>query len=494
MGIPLTLNPLLNTCYRVDRILRLIFEPLVILNADMRPIPNPAIVDDIVFAPDGRSITIVLRYGIFWEDYSPIVAADIAFSINILRNFTPAEGIYAGFAANISNTAVIDPRTIIISLHEHHGLAMYMLAFPIIPAAYFAQTSMAPFNHGGGRNMWPMGNGPFRLEAHSRAQYLRLAANENAAGGRPNINRINAIILRDYESEIHAFEQGIIDALNTTPAARGRYQDMRRGADFITNDFDFIGFNFARTMFMDLSMRQAIAHAIDTDYIIARAFHDAARAAAPINPASWLHNANPPRHDFDPARTEELFSRLGFVRNSEGMMERRILAEIPVPLRMSVLVNSENPEGMIIARHLVDNLRKSGADAILEAVDFAEYTRRINYGDFDIFVGGLSLSLVPDFSFAFHSSNIGHTNIFGYQSDAMDLLLYIIRTAQTDLALITAMHNLQNHIAENLPIYGIAFRQETLTLNPRIHGNFPVRVNDNFAGISSWFVPAASPR
>ncbi|MCL2415536.1 MAG: hypothetical protein FWD01_01880, partial [Defluviitaleaceae bacterium] len=158
------------------------------------------------------------------------------------------------------------------------------------------------------------------------------------------------------------------------------------------------------------------------------------------------------------------------------------------PLEISVLVNEENEERVAIARNLAANLRSAGAAAVTEIVSFDEYQHRLLTGDFDIFVGGFSLALNPDLSFAFHSDNIGGSNIFGYNSNEMDLLLYIVRQSTTDFGLMSGMRDLQNHIADNLPIYGIAFNREIVTTSPRLYGNFATRADDIFANIRQWFV------
>ena len=473
MGMPTTLNPLLNTDYRVDRILRLIFEPMVIFNQDIRPIANPAITEAIVFSPDGRSITITLLDEIFWDNGTPIVAADIGFSINVLRNFAPANAVYRRNVDNITGHNVVNNRTIVINLAEQISYMKYMLAFPIISSAFYGQTSMAPFNRGGGRNMQPMGNGPFMMAQYVPASHLSLVASENPPGGRPYIAEITALILRDSQSEIYAFESGVVDIASIPVGAWGRYFGMgkRRGFDYTTNNFDFIGFNFAHDTFSDLSARQAIASAVNTDYVIARAYLEAAAAASPINPQSWLHYNNTTSFPFDLARSEQLFG--GFELTGS----------------ISILVNYENAERVLIAAHLAENLNSIDVDTIVEAVDFAEFQRRVSTGDFDIFIGGLSLAAAPNLASIFHSTNVVSSNITGYATNEMDLLLYIARTATTDLAWIAAKRNLQSYIAENLPIYGIAFRQEILALNPRIHGNAATRIDDNLANIKQWFIP-----
>ncbi|MCL2397362.1 MAG: ABC transporter substrate-binding protein, partial [Defluviitaleaceae bacterium] len=271
MSLPRTLNPLLNSDPWVDTVLRLIFEPLVVFDADMRPIPNPAITQSITFSHDGRSLAVALRDNIFWEDGTAITARDIAFTIDVLQNSAPQTAVYKQNVANIVSHSVIDNRTLQITLRNPSWATKYMLAFPIISAEYYRPVSMA--NLAAARNMHPMGNGSFRFHSLEPADRLELIANHDAPGGRPYIDRITAIILRDMDGgQIHAFEQGIIDVLMTSPTDWGRYaaRGKNRVGEISGGSFSFFGFNFNRTIFADHSLRSAIAHAFDLDTVLRR--------------------------------------------------------------------------------------------------------------------------------------------------------------------------------------------------------------------------------
>jgi len=266
MPLPVTLNPLLNSDPDVDTVLRLIFEPLVIFDYEQHPIPNPAITQSIVFSADGNTLAVTLRDNIFWEDGSPITSDDIAFSIDVLRFSAPATAIYRSNVANIASHMALDGRTLQINLHSPMWAMKYMLAFPIIPADYYRPVSMT--NLRAARNMHPLGNGPFRFFEHELASHLKLMANEDAPGGRPYIGTIMAIFLRDMDGAGYAFERGLTHVLLAGAEDWGRFGAMgkTRAAEILTNDFDFIGFNFRNPLFADYETRAAIAA---SDFVLA---------------------------------------------------------------------------------------------------------------------------------------------------------------------------------------------------------------------------------
>jgi len=488
MSIPATLNPLLNSDPWVDNVLRLIFEPLVVFEADGRPVANPAIVQSIVFSPEGGSLAISLRDDVTWEDGTPITSDDINFSIDTLRRFAPQSAIYKQNVAQIQSTRIIDARSLQINFNTHAWTIKYALAFPIIPAEYYRTTSMT--NLSAARNMHPLGNGPFRFYDYEAAGRLELIASSAAPGGRPLVDRVSAIIIRDItSSEIHAFEQGLTDAFVAAPQDGGRYAAIgkRRAADFTGNTFDFIGFNSGRTIFADFEVRAAIAHSFDFA-AVSHYFSAEDAAITPIHPTSWLAASNLASYPFDTDHASALFGRLGFAPGSDGILQRRLSEVLPsVRLSFDILVNEDNAHGMAIAQVLSSGLHEAGAEAAITALPFSQYLEAVNAGDFDIVVGGMAASDVPNLSFLAGNNNNLQT-IFGFNSEELNLLLHMMDHAVTEGNFREAAAAVQHYVADNLPMMGVAFRRQVLYTAPHVHGDISVVGGNKFASITGWFI------
>jgi len=493
MSLPRTLNPLLNSDPWVARVLRLIYEPLVIFSDDMRPIPNPAITQSIIFAEDARNMVITLRPDIMWEDGTPITSADIAFSIDVLRRFAPATAIYVPNIANFASISIIDVTSIQINLHHHTWAAIYDLAFPIISAVYHQGVNMR--NLTAPHNMHPVGNGPLRFHSYELATSLELIVNHAAVGGRPYIQRVTAVILRDLggNDRRYAFEQGLASIFLGEPALWGRYaaDGKNRAADIVSNNFDFISFNFNRNILTDINTRSAIAHSFDADAILRRHFTVADGAIAPVNPSSWLNATDVPMYDFDLERAAEIFAELGFSKCAEGFLERR-LSEVMPPIRLSmdIAISSDNIIGMSIADTLSNGLSEIGVDVSVIALPFARFMERVSAGDFDLAVGGMSLATLPNLDFLSSGAEVDNITraLFGYYSDALNELLYEKSNALNETAFRLAMQDIQRYIASNLPILGVGFHRHVLYTSGHIHGEIELRHGDVFANISGWFI------
>ena len=500
--LPATLNPLLNSDPHMAAFLRLIFEPLAILDEQMRPMPNPAITQSIVFSPSGTNVAVTLREGIFWEDGSPITAQDIAFSIDVLRNQSPQTAIYRPNVENISSHSTLDARTIQINLANPKWGMMYMLNFPIIPAEYYRPISMT--NLTAARNMHPMGNGPFRFYSHELAGHIGLIPNNNAPGGAPYIQRITGLILRDMHGARYAFEQGVIDVHKDSPALAGLYaaRGKNRAGDVITNYFDFIGFNFENPIFAHYDARLAVAQSIDLGQVLQQYIGQVDAALAPINPNSFISQS--PFASQSSFASQSPFASQGdsttqngsTTQNSSTNQESHYLPQHNIAharwvfLRLGneyqdyreirLIVNEDNSQGLDIAQRLLQGLTEAGVRVSLHALPFSDFAMRIEQGDFDIMVGAVLLPNMPNVDF------LG--DIMGYASYELDLISSMLRHAPTEAALITAAANMQQYFADNLPLIGIGFRRDVLYTSGHLHVADDVLTNGMFMGAGGWFM------
>jgi len=341
MPMPQTLNPLLNSDPHLAQVLRLIFEPLVVFDQNNSPISNPAIIESIVFAPSGQSLTVTLRENIFWEDGMPITSTDIQFSINILRWNAPQTAVYRQNVENITSTNISDTRTLHINLSAPNWQMMYSLDFPIIPSHYY--TGVSTTNLTAPRNMHPIGNGPFRFHSYVAASHLGLMSNDNAPGGTPYIQFITATILRDIADADHAFSRGLIDVFVASQSEAGRMRALGKNPAAVLppHNLDFIAFNRNNSIFDDFSLRYAIG--------------------------------NP---------TTENFAVLEYI-----------------PQELTIIANEQNIQAVMYAQNLYSQLLNHGIESILYILPPEIFSSQINSGNFDLAVATIYLQNPENWDF-----------------------------------------------------------------------------------------------
>jgi peptide/nickel transport system substrate-binding protein len=461
---PLSLNPLLNMDPSVDNMLRLIFEPLAILDENLKPVPNLAKSFELSYTDN--SILVTMRDDVFWTNGSKVTAYDVVFSIDTIRN--ASNSIYKEQINNIVSTNVIDEQNIRIHFRNGSTISKYSLLFPIIPASHYRGNLNASV---------PVGNGPFMMYEYRQNREITLVKNPNYFKGAPNIQTIRVIMVQDNQTKYYAFQENIIDALPTSLSSFNRHSGSRDSLvnTYATGVFDFIGFNLSNNYLRDRRVRQAIAHSVDIEEIMRNVYlGQGERALTPINPASWLYESDVLYHEHN---IETAIALLNQSSMSEHSRENTVFR---------ILVNEENIERVSVANILQRRLLDIGIQSEIAAVSFLQYTDMLNRGEFDIFIGGVNLSHTPDLTSMFGTN--GNINFSSYSNEVMDVQLRAVLNSSTEEELKRNVSNVQKTIANDIPIVGLAFRKSALVTGKNIYGAVEPSANNVFMGIHNWHI------
>ena len=465
MRTAFTLNPLLNEEETVDRILKLIYESFVSIDEMGKPVPN--IAENWYYSEESRVLNVRIRQGLTWHDGSPITPSDVVFSINALKQCRDT-GVYAVCAQRILSAEVTGENTVAITFYTADSNNLYALTFPLISEAYYGGEDLATSE----KNFAPLGNSIYAFESYTPAKELRLVATDNSFSSRPNIEHVSVSITSSGDTDVFSFEQGMIDALVADETVLGavNLEENSRSYSFTENYYDFLGFQFENPVLSDLSVRRAIAYAIPKESILEGVYpQNAVRAEAPLNPNSWMNQRHNETYGYNLQSARDLLAEAGFTSaQQEGEPLSRNTQEGTERLVFTILVNEENTKRVQAAARIAESLNSIGFDVTVEEVPFAEYTARLENGDFTLFLGGWKLSYMPDFGYFFETGaahNYGH-----YSSAAMDAAISAYRQAIGETAMTEAMARLQEVFLAELPYVGIAFLNGALFLNDQISG------------------------
>jgi len=457
MRPPITLNPLLNEDVTVAPILRLIFEPIITLDEEMRPVGNIA---DLQFASDFSSVLLTIGSDVIWSDGLPVTSDDLIFSVETLRR-APATVIYKNNVSNISQVQRIDSRTVRIFFTQASVTAGKALNFPIIPQHHYQNEN----NPRSVRNMNPVGNGPFMFESHIPMRSITLVRNSNSFRSRAQIEEVEIIFLPDSSTELHAFDQGRIDVLHLPLTEWVRHHSVRpsRHETFPAMYFEFIGFNTWNNIFHDVHNRQAIAHAFNLNTTVSQVYlAQAVPSITPIHPYTWASTAvNPPI--FDPSRA------------------RALLGSINPEYPLVIIANEENTQRVSIANILARSLTDVGLPTIAEVIPSYEYFARLQLRDFDLYIGGVAMPFIPDVRFLFGGG-------FYFNDPLLDSLFIAMNSATTESAYTQAVLQFNQTFAEQLPVIGLAFRHSAVHTSMRVQAGISPAPDHIFANINTWVI------
>ncbi|MCD7854443.1 MAG: ABC transporter substrate-binding protein [Clostridiales bacterium] len=463
MRSPKTMNPLLNEYTTVDRVLKLIFEPLFNISEEQSVIANLA--EGYTFSSDGLTLTVKLKSGLKWQDGEPITAADIAYSLDVIQSASDFS-VYKYVITNMTGWDVSDDLTLNISYASPYSQAPYNLAFPIIPKHHYQGNSDSDFD--------TVGSGSYSLSEYNNSG-LTLTAAEGVYG-KAQIPQAKIIISTDKETDYNAFAQGLTDILDVESSDWFSFFSSKDcgKAIYSTNTFEYLGFNNSKDMFKNQALKQAIAYCIDREQIISGIYmNNMDSSLTPVNPTAYMSSKDTlPSYDYD---TDEALKTLWQASLS------------PYNFTFSILVNDDNSARVETAKIIAESLNRIGMNVTVNSRPYEEYIELINSDEFDVFIGGANLRCGFDLRpMLLSSSAYSGTNYVNFSDAQMDTLLTAEAEALTPEAQKKALGEVERYISQTLPLIGIGFSNGAVLTNPNLKGVTIPYISNPYTNSAVW--------
>lgn len=331
--------------------------------------PKPLLATAWEVAPDGLTYTFKLREGVKWHDGQPFTSADVAWSIEALK-----EHHSRGRAtfAQVSEVETPDAHTAILRLSKPAPFLLTALASyesPIVPRHLYAGKDLASNEY----NKAPIGTGPFVFKEWVRGSHIILERNPDYWDKpKPYLDRVVAKFIPDASARASALESGDIhiagngiavgeiERLSKLPRLR-----VDNSAWPYQAQHNQIIINHETPILQNLQVRQAIAQAISVEQINQLAWYgQGIPSATGIGKASRYHDASIPFHPFDPNAAEKLLDQAGHPRGADGTRFTLRLTTNPYTERR-------------IADVIRQQLQKVGINAVINPYDFGTYVNKI---------------------------------------------------------------------------------------------------------------------
>jgi len=409
---PLTFNPLLATDGASDGIIRLLFSPLVNLDAATQQ-PGPGLAESWSVAPDQKTWEFKLRRGVCWSDGQPLTADDVVFTWNdVMYNPELNRLTFNVFTANGQKFAVTKVDDFTLRVVTPVVFAPFLEFFGIVPVlpkhalAGAVQAKVFPAAYG--LNSKPgriVGSGPYRLKAFQRGRSTLLERNPeywvtDSQGRRlPCFDEVLFTVGNAAGGETALFLAGKSDVCETIrpqnyaqfqpAAAGGRFQLLDLG---VSGERDFLWFNqntgtnaagqpFVNPAklkwFRNKKFRQAFSCAIDRDRLVREVYGGRAQPATGFlstENRKW-NNPDIPHYGYDPARARALLAEMSIQdRKGDGQM-----ADADGnPIEVQFYSNRGNPLREKAAALIQQDLGKIGVKLTCLAIDYQALVGKIN--------------------------------------------------------------------------------------------------------------------
>jgi peptide/nickel transport system substrate-binding protein len=399
------LNPLFAALNPVDRdITALLFEGLT--RTDEFGEPVPALAQSWVISSDGLEYVFTLRQDVLWHDGIPFTAADVAYTMSLLRSPSFPGAVEVGAFWRTVETEQLGDYLIRFRLTQPLGTFLDRLTIGILPEHALRgttadQVATHPFN------LTPIGTGAYQLEAlrsdgqRVTAVDLRLApVFRQRPEGQTAPYALDAISFKRYGSftdAVNALANGDVDGL----AARDRderaplFQLTLNQLGLTANNgieptLGVLIFNWAREstrFFRDQRMRIALDTGLDRTSVVDRALSNAAiRANSPMILGSWAYSPEvaPPAYNAELARqlVQQAADRLARLSGDDPTPTPEGAAE-PSALFAFSIMTPDDPALVRLTNEIATQWSQLNLSINVQAVDQATYEMRLSGHDFD---------------------------------------------------------------------------------------------------------------
>jgi peptide/nickel transport system substrate-binding protein len=272
--------------------------------------------------------TFRLRDGARWSDGSPVTSADVAATMDrlVVKNNAGLGGVIDVGAVDAS-----DPQVAVFSLVEPNG------NFPVLVSIFNAQALITPVDYSDGTTLSerPEGSGPWLLDSFDASTFAsRFVRNPNYWGPQPSIETVELRGFADLSTAITAMQSRDIDVIQQfTVLAGGSLLD---DPDFTVltppaSTHREVWFNTQQSQFSDQRLREAIAWAVDREFMVETLFQGRAEVGNDHPVLSSLPFFDPdavPQRTRDLERARQLLADAGVDGVETGLATGDIL-EIP---------------------------------------------------------------------------------------------------------------------------------------------------------------------
>jgi ABC-type transport system substrate-binding protein len=470
---PTTLDPARVEDGNTIDLLMQVYNGLMQWNTDNKLSPDLA--ESWSTSNGGRTYTFKIREGVKFHNGRALTAHDLEYSIkrsldpktaspvamSYLNDIVGAPAFHAGTASTLEGVQAPDDRTLKITIDAPKA---YFLSKLTYPTAYAVCKEEIEKTNGEVTDQSMVGTGPFKLTEYRRGDRLILEANPDYWEGAPKLARMERRILLDNNTRRDKFEAGELDITDISMQMYRADKDAPGTADKIKTfqrpSVYYMALNQNFGPFKDRRVRQAFAHAINKDQILATVHEGVPQRAEGIVPNGVPgFDPNFKGLPYDPEKAKKLLAEAGYPGGQN----------FP-PLKLSFRAGQDDVRNTAVA--LSGDIEKNlGIRCELDETEWATFLQRRNRGELPFsFLRWAADYLDPQnfLSTMLHSK--AEQNDIAYRSPEFDRLCDQADVAQDAAKRAALYHQAERIAVDDAPWVPIYYQKDVELWNPKLRG------------------------
>ncbi len=454
-----TINPILTKNKTIQDISKLIYEPLLTLTEDYK-IENCLANEWSKTSP--TTYIVKLKENVKWNDGQPLVAKDIQYTIDILKN---NETIYSSNVNNIIQVEIIDDYTIKIELSEETDFFEYNLTFPIISYKYFENEDFINTT----KNNAPVGTGEFLIQENNDKQIV-LKQNNNWWNKENKQAKIETIIINKYSTILeayNAFKMHYIDIFHTTNI---NYEEYAGAVGYSVKDYsgrmlDFIALNCENNVLKNVEVRQAINYAINKQHIVSSIYKDKYNISNfPLGYGNSLYRNDAINNEYNQDVAQSVLINNGWEYKNNNW--RKTIDYYQRRINLDLVVQNNNEQRVQVAENIKEQLANVGINVNIVKVSDSSYINYLNNKKYDMILTGVQTSFSPDIT-----SFLGEGNYANYSNEEVLNILKEVRNIQDEKLLKEKYERIYEIYKTELPYVMLYNNKEFVLSHYNLYGS-----------------------
>ncbi|WP_417410138.1 ABC transporter substrate-binding protein [Hoeflea sp.] len=346
---PSAVNPTIQGIYQA------VFDQFILQKPDLSPAPG--LLTEWGWNEDKTKVMMTVRDGVTWHDGSPFTAEDVAWSLT--RAADEKTGNPIQFIWSTLTNVKAEGNTVTADVASYEPTIfkwMYFLTGYVLPKAYFEKVGAEGFEAA------PIGTGPYMVDKFERNAFVRLKANPNYWGDKPDFETVTIKFVTDATSRVAEIESG-----NSHVTLEMPYEEFDRlkggsGIGGIAHPISDIGMIFINDIepMLDPNVRKAAAHAIDKKLLVDRLLSGYGVPIDTLQTPDYLAYDPSIKVAYDPELSKKLLADSGFS------------PENPVKFKIQT-TRGFKPKDYEIIQAIVGLWRKVGIEAEIEVYEIAKH-------------------------------------------------------------------------------------------------------------------------
>jgi peptide/nickel transport system substrate-binding protein len=489
-------NPLLGS----DQLLAFgfVYEPLVYVNPLQNGKTTPMLATSWKWGAGNKSLTFTIRSNVKWNDGTPMTAADVAYTFNLMKKF-PALDLPGVWSVLSSVTASGNQVTMNFKAPAVPDFYYIADQTPIMPEHVWSKISN-PVTYA---NPHPVGTGPYKVNPCT-GQNVTYTANPNY--WQPGLPKVKKVEYPAFTSNNTANDQ----------LANGQAQ---WGSQYIPNIREFytakspnfhywfpptvnvsVVPNLTNSLLANVKVRQAMSYAIDRAKVSSigeSSYEPPANQAGIVTPTftSWLDTSLTTKYHYtyDPVKAKQILASAGFKMGSDGIMANSKGQK----LSFSIINIGDYSDWVASVQVIQQNLKAVGIQITADNLTNTAFTAALYAGKYQLaYYDQQSFGPGPYYELrnwllSTNSAPIGQTaasNYERYKNSATDALInsYAATTSTTEQH--TIVNQLQQVMLSDLPIIPVVEAVDWYQYNTANHSGWPTPGNP-YAQPSAYAFP-----